>query len=386
MADEEQVRRLRESVQEWNKWRKQYPNILLDLRGVDLRGTDLRDADLRGANLSRAALRGANLKSATLRGANLSFADLSEAELVTANLNSATIRRTALNNATLREADLSYATLYDTNLSYAYLRASDLHGVRLHKTDMSFADLSEADLSFATLNVVNLYGANLSFANLSFVRIHETIFSCNDLRTVVGLEQIIHEGPSIVDIKTMLMPQGEVLVQFLRGTGFSNSFIDYLPSLLAANPIQYYSVFISYSHKDNEFALRLYDSLRHHDVPCWYSPLHMKIGDEIRSRIDKSIQTHDRLLLVLSQHSIESNRVKSEVEAAFEKEEKHQYPILFPITLDEAIYHTSLAWAATIRRERHIGDFTHWKDDDEYTKAFDRLLCDLKQESKRGAQ
>jgi hypothetical protein len=32
------------------------------------------------------------------------------------------------------------------------------------------------------------------------------------------------------------------------------------------------------------------------------------------------------------------------------------------------------------QRSRHIGDFTHWKDHDAYTKALDRLLRDLRVE------
>ena len=40
--------------------------------------------------------------------------------------------------------------------------------------------------------------------------------------------------------------------------------------------------------------------------------------------------------------------------------------------------HTPQAWAADIRRMRHIGDFRHWKDHDEYQKVFERLLRDLK--------
>jgi len=39
------------------------------------------------------------------------------------------------------------------------------------------------------------------------------------------------------------------------------------------------------------------------------------------------------------------------------------------------------AWAASIRRQRHIGDFSEWKDHDSYQKAFDRLLRDLKAEA-----
>jgi hypothetical protein len=39
---------------------------------------------------------------------------------------------------------------------------------------------------------------------------------------------------------------------------------------------------------------------------------------------------------------------------------------------------TSQAWAADIRRRRHIGDFSAWKDHDAYQKAFQRLLRDLR--------
>jgi hypothetical protein len=38
---------------------------------------------------------------------------------------------------------------------------------------------------------------------------------------------------------------------------------------------------------------------------------------------------------------------------------------------------TSLAWAADMRRMRHIGDFTCWKDQDAYQQAFTCLLRDL---------
>jgi hypothetical protein len=41
---------------------------------------------------------------------------------------------------------------------------------------------------------------------------------------------------------------------------------------------------------------------------------------------------------------------------------------------------TIKAWAADLRRTRHIGDFTRWKDHDSYQKAFERLLRDLEAE------
>ncbi|MBU2468444.1 MAG: hypothetical protein KKC78_07340, partial [Proteobacteria bacterium] len=51
--------------------------------------------------------------------------------------------------------------------------------------------------------------------------------------------------------------------------------------------------------------------------------------------------------------------------------------VLFPIRLDDAVMDTNKAWAAKVR-QRHIGDFTDWKNHDSYKKAFDRLIRDLK--------
>jgi hypothetical protein len=65
-------------------------------------------------------------------------------------------------------------------------------------------------------------------------------------------------------------------------------------------------------------------------------------------------------------------------EIKFETERKQRRTVLFPIRLDDAVMKTEEAWAADIRRTRHIGDFREWKDHDEYQKAFGRLMRDLK--------
>jgi hypothetical protein len=79
--------------------------------------------------------------------------------------------------------------------------------------------------------------------------------------------------------------------------------------------------------------------------------------------------------------------VETEVETAFEKERKSPgKTVLFPIRLDDAVMDTDQAWAAEIRRTRHIGDFSNWKDHDQYKKEFDRLLRDLKASDKSPPQ
>jgi hypothetical protein len=113
-------------------------------------------------------------------------------------------------------------------------------------------------------------------------------------------------------------------------------------------------------------------------VRCWIAQEDLKTGDKIRARIDEAIHLQEKLLLLLSEHSIASTWVENEVEAALEREDRQQREVLFPVRLDEAVIQTSRAWAATLRRTRHIGDFTCWTDPQAYQQAFTRLLRDLK--------
>ena len=191
-----------------------------------------------------------------------------------------------------------------------------------------------------------------------------------------GLETVIHKGPSTIGTDTLLRSQGDIPETFLRQAGLTDTFITCVRSLVQ-NPIEYYTCFISYSSQDQEFVERLYADLQAKGVRCWYAPEDLKIGDEFRNRIDESIRMYDKLLVILSQHSIDSSWVEYEVKKALKKEQDQGKPALFPIALDEAIKDAPDAWAATIRRKRHIGDFTKWKEHDAYQVAFGRLLRDL---------
>jgi hypothetical protein len=314
---------------------------------ANLSYANLGAANLGGsANLSRANLRGANLSRAHLRGANLSGANLGGAHLRDAHLSA----------ANLSGAELAYANLSDANLGDA---------------DLSAANLSDADLRGA-----NLRGANLRDANLTEAKLGRTIFGDVDLTSVTGLETCIHGGASAVDHLT-LQKSGSLPLSFLRGVGLPDSLIEYLPSLLS-QAIQHYSCFISYSAKDDEFAKRIHADLQNSGVRCWFAPHDLRIGDKIRDAIDAAIRLRDKLLLILSEYSIKSDWVENEVEQALEEERKRGQTVLFPLYIDEAWKDTNKTWAATIRRQRHIGDFRGWKDHDAYQQSFARVLRDLK--------
>ncbi len=268
--------------------------------------------------------------------------------------------------------DLSSARLIDANLTNA-----NLNKVSLFRADLSRANFTEADLNRANLGGTNLNGTNLVGADLNGANFYETIFADVDLSEVKGLDKCIHHGPSTIDHRT-LMKSGELPLEFLRGVGLPDDYIQFLASF-RNEPFQFYSCFISYSHKDEEIAKRLYDALQGEGVRCWFAPEDMKIGDKTRRRIDDSIRVHDKLLLILSENSIASDWVEYEAERALDQERKRGGTVLFPIRLGNAIMKVEGGWADHIR-ERHIGDFRNWKDHDSYQKAFDRLMRDLKAE------
>jgi TIR domain-containing protein/pentapeptide repeat protein len=317
MANEEHLARLRQGVAAWNYWRNSNPDITPDLREADLHGADLHRAILHGAILANA-----DLIEAALSGAELYMADLSGALLIRAFL------------------------------------------IRAH---LSGAKLTGADLSGAELTGARFHGATIGW----------TIWGNVDLRAARGLETALHRTPSTIGIDTLYRSQGKIPETFLRGAGVPDAMIAYSKSLVE-QPFQYYSCFISYSSRDEALAQRLHADLQDKGVRCWFAPEDLKIGDEFRSRIDESIQVYDRLLLILSEHSVKSRWVQKEVETAFEREGKENRTILFPIRIDEAVMQSLVGWAADIRRMRHIGDFRQWKDYGAYQQAFNRLLHDLK--------
>jgi len=371
MANPEHLNLLRQGVELWNKWRIENPRILIDLRGAEL-----NDTDLKGANLTHSDLEAARFSGADLTGANLWYAELTnthfeEARLVSAKLNSSMGGEPRFDKADLSDADLSTSILRASSM-----RGAILIGAVMWHTDLNYSRLGDADLTRADLRSTNLSRTYLSGANFDHARLGHTVLGDTDLSNVKGLDSCEHAEPSILDIST-LARSGRLPLPFLRGCGLPDTYIDYLPSLLN-DPIQFYSCFISYSSKNHEFAERLYADLQNKGVRCWFAPEDLRIGDKFRQRIDESIRLHDKVLLVLSEDSISSAWVENEVENALEREHNAKRLVLFPIRIDEAVVNTQMAWAASLRRQRHIGDFTSWKNHDAYQQSFDRLLRDLK--------
>jgi hypothetical protein len=158
-------------------------------------------------------------------------------------------------------------------------------------------------------------------------------------------------GPSPIDFKTF-QKSGRLPLRFLRGVGLPDQLIDYLPSLLG-QAIQYYSWFISYSSRDQDFAACIHADLQNKGVRCWFAPHDLPIGAKILDAIDAAIRLQDKVLLILSQHSIKSDWVEGEVLEAFEEERKREQTVLFPLRLDDTVMDTKEAWAVKLCAEKH---------------------------------
>jgi hypothetical protein len=345
MANKEHLARLKQGVDAWNRWRNQSGGTLPDLSRANLYGADLFDVDFHGVDLHGARLDAANLSRANLHGADL------------------------------HGADLRVATLHGAILDRANLYGTDLHG----------ADLRGASLREATLHGADLHGADLRRASLSGAHIAMTQFGDVDLSMVQGLETVVHSGPSTIGIDTLYRSHGHIPEVFLRGAGVPEDLITYAKSL-GGRPFEFYACFISYSSKDQEFAERLHADLQNQGVRCWFAPHDIQGGRQLHEQIDQAIRVHERLLLILSPYSMQSEWVKAEIAKARQREVLEQRQVLFPVRV--VAYDAIRDWecfdadtgkdAAREIREYFIPDFSNWKNYDAYQEAFARLLRDLK--------
>ena len=411
MANPEHLDVLKQGIEKWNKWRTNHPEIPPDLSKADLSESNLyranlADVNLRDANLSQAKLRFANLSRANLVGSNLRDADLDDANLTSATLRAAKLDGATLRSAELRDADLQDADLAgDVNLSAADLTNADLAqadlsganlsgakliGTKLGTANLSWADLTQANLRQAVLHGAHLDGADLTWADLDGTDFSEayiglTKFADVDLSATSGLETVKRLARSIIDIDTIYKSHGKIPEVFLRGCGVPDEFIAYIGSMVG-RPIEFYSCFISYSTKDQEFADRLYADLQSKGVRCWFAPHDIQGGRKIHEQLDEAIRLHDKLLLILSESSMTSNWVKTEIANARAREEREGKQLLFPITI--APFENVKDWklfdadrgidSAREIREYFIPDFSNWKDHDAYQAALKRIVQDLK--------
>lgn len=355
----------------WNKWREI---------------NSLKQINLRGMNLANANLRGVNLRGIDLREAKLKRADLSEADLYATNL----IR-----------TDLMGAILVGANLGEANLGAADLEGADLSSANLSITILKGANLKRANLSKANLTGASLDRsdlvdANFKGAEIGATTFSNTDLRRTKGLENVKHFVPSTIGTDTLNISKGNIPKIFLRGCGLSDWEIEsaelYNPDLTndeiikiqyriydlrATQAIQIFPLFISYSHLDKLFVDKLDTYLTQKGIRFWRD-VHKMTSGRMETQIDRAMRLNPTVLLILSNHSLQSDWVEHEVRSARVLEKEMKRDVLCPVALDDSWKNSP--WAKRIMEqimEYNILDFSEWKDGAKFESTFNKLIDGL---------
>ncbi len=277
------------------------------------------------------------------------------------NLREADLSRADLSGSNLAGAQLGEAKLFNSNLS-----GSDLRGASLIGADLSESDLSGADLTGA-------WAARVLFVNL-------------DLRGVRGLDAVVHSGPSTVGVDTIYKSDGKIPHSFLRGCGVPEALITYIPSLVAAQAgIEYNSLFISYSTEDHEFAERLAADLEVNGFRCWFTPHNSDTDELMRVQTDHTIQMQDKVLLILSKDSMNSQWAKEEVEKAYNRGVNENRRVLYPIAVcpleelakwEETDLGSGKESALEIG-EYFIPNFSNWPDHYSFRQVFSEFLRDL---------
>ena len=280
-----------------------------------------------------------------------------------------------LSGASLAKSNLSQVNLSRTSLVGADLSGADLSGAMLTDTILSMADLSSANMYRANMPGAILFGTVLRGTTFEQTGCGYTILAGIDLSTTNALDTVRHSSSSTIGIDTLYLSQGNIPEVFLRGCGVPETMITFAKSLVNS-AIEYYSAFISYSSADEHFAKRLHNDLQMNGVRVWFAPEDLKTGAPLKQTIEESIKLYDKLILVLSEDSIHSAWVHHEFANALRKEKDYHKLVLFPIRLDDSVFHTTEQWAYEMR-QRHIGDFRDWTNPLKYQAAFNRLLKDL---------
>jgi uncharacterized protein YjbI with pentapeptide repeats len=341
------------------------------------------------------------------------------------------VQKCRFHRADLSHAVLGPAAFVRSDFYLATLRHTNFHHCDASDAYFGQADLREASLwggrfrrawfLFTFLDGCTLVGADFEGAivrNFNFIRSATLVMNAALLQQTLGERKRIEAAldratPASLALAEALMrahlPAGEAPMQigrlaehfvlleqqfehlrrFLLASGCKPDEVAAMTSAANQKRDDYPRVFISYSSADETFTAQFYEALTTFGVDAWFAPENMRGGRKIHEQLEAAIAERDKIILVLSDNSMKSPWVVSEVQWAADREIKSGQQILFPIRIVPfdmvrrwTLFDSDLGQdVAKYVRQYFVPDFTSWRDREALARQTERFLGDLRNSS-----
>jgi uncharacterized protein YjbI with pentapeptide repeats len=265
---------------------------------------------------------------------------------------------------TFQLVEIAEGALYNLNFEGCFIQSLRIIGIPFI-SNVDFTDCEIEDSDFQYINYSDdetAFVEDDEFFDITFndCRIADTVFNSVELRnasvyncvlykcgfivcrlseaTIVLDKELEYKSYVFADfqtiIKSVALPR-EILKAYFN----IDQPID-LKKVLSelTTPIQFQTVFISYSLKDTLFANRVYQILKKNDVRAFLWEVDAPGGKPLKEIMASGIQRHERLLFIASENSIRSQACQFELSEGRRKQEALWRTILFPIYIDDYLF------------------------------------------------
>ncbi|MSQ41319.1 MAG: TIR domain-containing protein [Dehalococcoidia bacterium] len=192
-------------------------------------------------------------------------------------------------------------------------------------------NLFGADLRGTRLQHTLLAGAQFAQAFFGF-----TVIADCDLSVALGLEAVVHDGPSTIGVYTLvrsfrgagnqLTPQ---LQTFFINAGVPEGVLSELPGSLAG--VRYYRALLCYDEPDKAFAERLVSDLRGNGVSCWICSMDATPGARTWEEIGQKRRELEKMIVLCTAQALVRDGVLREIEEQIDEQPNK----LVPASLDD---------------------------------------------------
>ena len=220
----------------------------------------------------------------------------------------------------------------------------------------------------------SLRGTDLRGANLEAAWFGDTLVANAHLEDAGGLHALRHVGPSSIDHRTLA--RASLPAAFLAGCGLATG---------GAAPGVGPSVLIVSVEPDRELGERLKADLESRRWLTWLTHdaylQNFTFGFDFWYRMRQLIRMHERVVLILSEHSLRQDPAgdwgRWLKDAAEEEGRRRSTPYFFAIRLDERALQLQRTWLAELRDAGAMADFTAWRQAEGYQLALRQLLAHM---------